>query len=204
MTTMTAALVAVLAQSPAAAPAPAAPLTSAQQIAAAVQAAPEERRADATVMGYDESGKLVTLRQGKNDLICLADNPKSADFEVDCYQKDLEPFMARGRELAAQGVKGKEKNETRWKEIEEGKLAMPKSPSTLYIVEGKGYDPATGTIAKPYRRWVVYTPVRHTGVHGPVDDADSGWAVADVSGQADRPHHDRSARAGRKEIGNRE
>jgi hypothetical protein len=158
MTTMTAALVAVLAQSPAAAPAPAAPLTPAQQIAAAVQAAPEERRADATVMGYDESGKLVTLRQGKNDLICLADNPKSADFEVDCYQKDLEPFMARGRELAAQGVKGKEKNETRWKEIEEGKLAMPKSPSTLYIVEGKGYEPATGTIAKAYRRWVVYTP----------------------------------------------
>ncbi len=35
---------------------------------------------------------------------------------------------------------------------------MPKSPSTLYILEGKGYDAATGTIAKPYRRWVVYTP----------------------------------------------
>ncbi len=139
--------------------APAAPpLTAAQQIAVAVQAAPEERRADATVMGYDDSGKLVTLRQGKNDLICLADNPKSADFEVDCYQKDLEPFMARGRELAAQGLKGKERNETRWKEIDEGKVAMPKSPSTLYILEGKGYDAATGTITKPYRRYVVYTP----------------------------------------------
>jgi hypothetical protein len=139
--------------------APAAPpLTAAQQIAVAVQAAPEERRADATVMGYDDSGKLVTLRQGKNELICLADNPKSADFEVDCYQKDLEPFMARGRELAAQGLKGKERNETRWKEIDEGKVAMPKSPSTLYILEGKGYDAATGTITKPYRRYVVYTP----------------------------------------------
>ncbi len=158
MTTMTAALVAVLAQSPAAAPAPAAPLTPAQQIAAAIQAAPEERRADATVMGYDESGKLVTLRQGKNDLICLADNPKSADFEVDCYQKDLEPFMARGRELAAQGVKGKERNESRWKEIDDGKISMPKSPSALYILVGKGYDAATGTVAKPYRRYVVYTP----------------------------------------------
>ena len=65
MTTMTAALVAVLAQSPAAAPAPAAPLTPAQQISAAVQAAPEERRADATVMGYDESGKLVQTYTGK-------------------------------------------------------------------------------------------------------------------------------------------
>ena len=153
MTLMTVAMIAALSQAPAPAP-----LTAAQQIAAAVQAAPEERRADATVMGYDESGKLVTLRQGKNDLICLADNPKSADFEVDCYQKDLEPFMARGRELTAQGLKGKERNETRWKEIDDGKVAMPKSPSTLYILTGKSYDAATNTITKAYRRYVVYTP----------------------------------------------
>src|SRR5215470_14125170 len=115
MTTLTAMLIVALGQAP-----PAAPLTPAQQIAAAVQAAPEERRADATVLGYDETGKLVTLRQGKNDLICLADNPQHAEFEVDCYQKDLEPFMARGRELSAQGVKGKDRNEARLKEIEDG------------------------------------------------------------------------------------
>ncbi len=153
MTFMTLTMIAALWQAPAAAP-----LTAAQQIAVAVQAAPEERRADATVMGYDDSGKLVTLRQGKNDLICLADNPKDTEFEVDCYQKDLEPFMARGRELSAQGLKGKERNESRWKEMESGKLAMPKAPSTLYILEGKGYDSATGAITKPYRRYVVYTP----------------------------------------------
>jgi hypothetical protein len=134
------------------------PLSPAQQIAAAVQAAPEERRADATVLGYDGTGKLVTLREGKGDLICLADNPKTADFEVDCYQKALEPFMARGRELAAQGMQGKERNETRWKEIESGTLAMPKGPSALYILGGTGYDGTTGTVTKAYRRWVVYTP----------------------------------------------
>ena len=133
-------------------------LAASEQIAAAVQAAPDERRADATVLGYDETGKLVTLREGKGDLICLASNPKNPEFEVDCYHKDLEPFMARGRELSAQGLTGKGRNEKRWAEIESGTLKMPREPRTLYILEGKGYDAATGTVVKPYRRWVVYTP----------------------------------------------
>ena len=128
------------------------------QIAAAVLAAPEERRADATVLGYDTQNALVTLRKGSNDLICLADKPGDELFSVACYHKDLEPFMARGRELLAQGIKGKERDETRWKEIESGKLAMPREPRTLYVLSGGGFDAATGQITKPYLRWVMYWP----------------------------------------------
>lgn len=128
------------------------------QIAAAVQAAPEEKRAAAGVLGYDAAGKLVTLREGANDLICLADNPGRDGFEVDCYHKDLEPYMARGRELAAQGVGGKERNAIRWKEVEEGKLKMPREPRTLYVLTGKSFDAASGTVIEPYLRWVIYTP----------------------------------------------
>ena len=62
----------------------------------------------ATVLGYDAAGAVVTLRAGVNDIVCLADDPKEAAFSVACYHKDLEPFMARGRELVAKGVKGKE------------------------------------------------------------------------------------------------
>lgn len=155
MTMMVLLLAGMVRQSPAPTPTIA---TAEQQIAAAVQAAPEERRADATVLGYDAAGMLVTLRAGKGDLICLADNPSDAEFEVDCYQKDLGPFMARGRELSAKGLKGEERNETRWQEMESGKLAMPREPRTLYVLEGKGFDAATGMVIKPYRRWVVYTP----------------------------------------------
>jgi hypothetical protein len=140
------------------APAAATPVPAAQQIAAAVQAAPEERRADTTVLGYDETGKPGTLREGKGDLICLADDPAQAGFEVACYQKDLEPFMARGRAMRATGLEGKALNEARWQEIESGKLAMPREPRTLYVLEGSSYDAATNTVVKPYRRWVVYTP----------------------------------------------
>src|SRR5690242_8723295 len=72
------------------------------QIAGAVLAAPAELRDGAAVLGFDAQGKRVLLREGKNELICLAADPAKTTFEVDCYHKDLEPFMARGRELAEQ------------------------------------------------------------------------------------------------------
>jgi hypothetical protein len=130
---------------------------AADQIASALLAAPKERRAAATVLGYNPQGAVVTLRQGSNDLICLADNPQEKAFSVACYHKDLEPFMARGRELAEQ-FKGKERHETRWKEVDEGKVKMPREPRMLYVLTGSGYDAAKGEVTDSYLRWVVYVP----------------------------------------------
>ncbi len=129
----------------------------ADQIASAIQAAPKERRADATVLGYNAKGEVVTLRQGSNDMVCLADDPADKTFSVACYHKDLEPFMARGRELAAK-YKGKERHEERWKEVEQGKVKMPKDARMLYVLTGTGYDAAKGEVISPYLRWVVYVP----------------------------------------------
>ena len=129
------------------------------QIAGAVMAAPEERRAGATVLGWDAAGKVVTLRPGTNDQVCVADNPKVDGFNVACYHKDLEPFMARGRELTAQGItEDKDRDGTRWKEIDAGKLAMPKETRTLAVMTGKAFDPATGRVTEAYTRWVLYVP----------------------------------------------
>lgn len=130
----------------------------ADQIASAVLAAPKERRNEATVLGYNDKGEVVTLRKGTNDLVCLADDPGDKTFSVACYHKDLEPYMARGRELAAQGLKGKERQEVRWKEVEEHKLSMPREPRLLYVLTGSGYDAAKGEVTNSYLRWVVYTP----------------------------------------------
>jgi hypothetical protein len=131
-----------------------------EQIAAAVQAAPEEMRAGSAVLGYNAEGKLVELRKGTNELICLADDPKdAARFSAACYHKDLEPFMARGRELAAQGIRGNDRNDKyRWKEIRDGKLKMPKEPRMLYVLSGKGYDAVTGKVLESSLRWVIYIP----------------------------------------------
>lgn len=129
-----------------------------QQIAAAVLAAPKERRDGAGVVGWNAEGKAITLRKATNDLICLAHDPKEKQFSVACYHKDLEPFMARGRELAAQGVQGQARHDMRNKEVNEGKLKMPREARMLYVMTGKGFDPATGTITDSYLRWVIYSP----------------------------------------------
>ena len=129
----------------------------ADQIASAILAAPKERRSGAAVLGYNAKGEVVSLRKGTNDLICLADDPAEKAFSVACYHKELEPFMARGRELHAK-FKGKERHEVRWKEVDDGKLAMPRQPRLLYVLTGSGFDAAKGEVIDAYLRWVVYTP----------------------------------------------
>jgi len=130
----------------------------ADQIASAVLAAPKERRAATTVLGYNAKGEVITLRKGTNDLICLADDPRDKTFSVACYHKDLELFMARGRELAVQGVTGKKRHEVRAKEVQEGKVPMSREARMLYVLTGSGYDAAKGEVIDAYLRWVVYVP----------------------------------------------
>src|ERR1035438_352140 len=131
----------------------AADVRSAQvQIAGAVLAAPEELREGAAVLGYDAQGARVQIREGKNELICLATDPTKTAFNVACSHKDLEPFMARGRELLAQKVTGAKRNEIRFKEVEDGKLPMPREPRTLYVLTGTSFDSATGKVQDPYLR----------------------------------------------------
>jgi hypothetical protein len=128
------------------------------QIAAAVLAAPADLREGAAVLGYNPQGELVTLRQGRNELICLANDPAKTTFSVACYHKDLEPYMARGRELTAQKVTGQKRNDVRWKEVADGKLSLPREPRTLYVLTGSGFDAASGKVTDAYLRWVIYVP----------------------------------------------
>jgi hypothetical protein len=122
------------------------------QIAEAVRAAPESMRDGAAVLGYDEAGELVRLRDGTNNLLCLADDPSDERFEVDCYHTSLEPYMARGRELRAEGVTGGDVTRIRWEEIEAGELSMPDSPATLYVLNANSADEAGRA------RMVIYVP----------------------------------------------
>ena len=134
------------------------PADAAAQLAAAVQAAPEDRRDGARVLGWDGDGKVVELRAGSNDLVCLAPMPGSPQWSVACYHESLEPFMARGRELLALGVTGQERIEAREREIAEGKLPMPREPRTLYVLHGSGFDAEAGEVRDAYLRYVIYTP----------------------------------------------
>jgi len=131
-----------------------------QQIAAAVKPLPEEKRDGTTVLGYDESGELVTLREGSNELICLADDPQTERFHVACYHESLEPFMERGRALRAQGMSGAAVDSIRQAEIEAGELPMPDHPASLYSLTGPAgsYKAEADTVQGASPLYVVYTP----------------------------------------------
>jgi hypothetical protein len=138
-----------------------------EQIAAAVLAAPEPLRDGAGVLGYDATGAVVTLRERANDLICLAAAPGAAPWSVACYHKSLEPYMARGRALRAEGVTSEgELNSIRWREMEEGTLEKPDPMAVLYVLHGDGFDAASGEVGNPFLRWVFYLPGATTGSTG--------------------------------------
>jgi hypothetical protein len=142
-------------------------------IATALMAAPKESREGCTVIGYNMAGEFVTLKEGNNEFICLADDPNRDGFSAACYHKDLEPFMARGRALKSEGKSGKELFDIREEEIKSGKLEMGKAGSTLHIYYGSKtqYDPETSEVDGAQYRYVVYMP----------------WATSESTGLPESP-----------------
>lgn len=129
------------------------------QISAAVQAAPEDLRAGARVIGYNSSQERVTLREGANRLICLADDPSDDEFHVACYHESLEPFMARGRELRSKGMSRTAVDSVRLAEIRSGDLSMPEEPTALYSLSASGSEGDPAQIPSDASRLhVVYVP----------------------------------------------
>jgi hypothetical protein len=128
-------------------------------IATALMAAPKESRSGCKVIGYNMAGEFVTLKEGDNEFICLADNPNQDGFSAACYHKDLEPFMARGRELKAEGKTGQEIFNIREEEVKSGQLVI-KSGLTLHVYYGAKtlYDPETSKVEGAQTRYVVYMP----------------------------------------------
>lgn len=126
------------------------------QITTAILAAPLTERDEATVMGYQADGTLGILRQGSNDMICLADDPAKDGFSAACYHKSLEPFMARGRELRAAGKTEKEIFDIREEEAKSGTLEMPEK-ALLSVLSGK-INPETREIEEQHLRYVFYIP----------------------------------------------
>jgi FtsP/CotA-like multicopper oxidase with cupredoxin domain len=155
---------------------------TAQQIASAVLPLPEPLRAGATVLGYRAPNTpLVPLRQGTNKMICLADDPVAPAFHVACYHESMEPFMARGRELRAQGITGERVDSVRYKEVDDGKLKMPTAPAALWQISAPAgsYDPATNTVKGARSLYVVYIPFATTETTGipSIPSQDQPWLM---------------------------
>ena len=128
-------------------------------VATALMAAPEESRAGCKVIGYNMAGEFVTFKEGDNEFIVLVDNYDQVGFNAACYHKDLEPFMARGRALKAEGKTPQEIFAIREAEMKSGQLEIT-TGSTLHIYYGAKtmYDPETSKVEGAQLRYVVYMP----------------------------------------------
>lgn len=129
------------------------------QMKAAVLAAPEAMREGAKIYGYSNSGEFIELRKGSNNMICLADDPSQKGFNVACYYKDLDDFMARGRALKKEGKSFKEIFDIREEEVKAGKLKIPQNAS-LFVLSGPDevFNAETGEVTGANLRSVVYIP----------------------------------------------
>ena len=130
------------------------------QISTAVLAAPEGLRDKAMVYGYSEKGEFIVLRKGENEMVCLADDPNQPGLNVSCYHKDLEPFMARGRQLKKDGKSFQEIFDIREQEVKSKKLSMPTQPTSLFVYSAKDeqFNRTTGEVKEGNLRYVVYIP----------------------------------------------
>ena len=77
---------------------------------------------------------LVILREGTNDIICLADDPAKKGISVSCYGKVLEPFMSRGRELVAEGKQKRKATNTKRRDRCRN-LKMPSEPAISMFLQ---------------------------------------------------------------------
>ncbi|MFN0180829.1 MAG: hypothetical protein ACKVZ0_18660 [Gemmatimonadales bacterium] len=139
--------------------------TPADQVAAAVLPLPEALRGGAGVRGYDESMRLVTLRETTNGMICTGDRPGDAEFDVRCYERSFLRAIDRRRELGASGGTGTLSSpDPRFEEeVKSGKLPLPSYPTAGYRMLGPigGYDPATRAWTEEIERWQsVHFPFR--------------------------------------------
>ena len=139
------------------------------QIKTALLAAPLEKRDSCTVYGYSPDKQFILLRKGTNELICLADDPDQPAFSVACYQKELDPFMQRGRELRKQGMNDQQIFDTREKEVKAGTLQMPKQPAVMFVysADDKDFNATTGEVTNGYLRsviYIAYATVESTGL----------------------------------------
>ena len=150
-------------------------------IAEALSALPAPLRDGAEVKGYRD-GELVTLRSGDSGMICLGDDPSDDRWHVACYHEDLEPFMARGRQLRAQGITGRAQIDSiRQTEIGSGALPFPDHPAALYSWFGDetSFNPESGEAEQARGLYVIYMPYATAAETGlPVESArDRPWLM---------------------------
>jgi hypothetical protein len=103
-----------------------------REIAAAVLPLPVPMRAAAGVVRLDSAFNPQVLRRGTNGMVCIADRPGDALFDVRCYRDSFIQVVYRAFQLRYGGGKGDSAGEKIDAEIKAAKISLPRQPTAGY------------------------------------------------------------------------
>jgi hypothetical protein len=154
------------------APTPSAPAA----IAAAVLPLPAPLRDGAAVVQLDAAGQTHEIRAGTNAMVCIADTPGDAEFDVRCYQKDFIGVVYRGFQLRREGnTKGHKVSDIVAEEIRDGRLPLSDAPTAGYRCDGPigDYDAARSVLGPGIECWEsLHFPNRTAKEMGVADESE--------------------------------
>ena len=129
-----------------------------QAIAAAVLPLPAALRGGAGVVRVDAAGLPEPLREGTNGMVCIADQPGDARFDVRCYRESFIHVVYRAFQLGANVASPKV-----GAEIAAGTLKLSNEPTAGFRCLGpaSSHDPETNALTGEGRCWEsVHFPFR--------------------------------------------
>ena len=144
------------------------------EIATATVPLPELMRDGAAVVRLDASGKPESLREGSNGMVCIADLPGDAEFDVRCYNEQFIAVVYRSFQLRRQVGSHGGVSATVEAEIKAGKIKLPEQPTAGYRCLGpaSAYDAATNTTKPPMHCWQsIHFPYRTAAELGLLDES---------------------------------
>jgi hypothetical protein len=137
---------------------PASAQSTDQAVAAAVLPLPAALQKNATVVRIDADGQPQMLRSGTNGMVCIADKPGDAQFDVRCYRESFIHVVYRTFQLGASVASPKV-----GAEIAAGKLKLSNEPTAGFRCLGPAgsYDPVANSVTGDGRCWEsVHFPFR--------------------------------------------
>lgn len=149
--------------------------TREQQITAAVLPLPKEMRAGAGVVAFSEGTAPITLREGTNGMMCMADLPGDEEFDVRCFQQAFFPVYVKMRETELRGLRGMVRHDAVDEEIRSGRLRLPDGPTAGWMMEGpiSAYDAPTAVAGPEIEVWqTVHAPYRTAAQFGLPEEPD--------------------------------
>lgn len=125
------------------------------RIASAMVPLPASLRAGAGVVALDGEAVPHTLRPSANGMVCIADAPGDAYFDVECHHASFIPVIYRMKQLQAHRLTEAVLDQTIEAEIRNGSLKIPAGPTTSYGMWGPvaGYDTSTNTVSQVITAW---------------------------------------------------